>query len=354
MINGATRSPDVGEIITSFGNTCEVVAVTPTFTNVNGWQIDHARISGCGIAVDCHGRDSNVGIGRGIDVSDCGYGILDGTFLGATWIGCEVEHCRSAHYSVTAPASASLFLGCYTEAEQPNCDFSAGASLILGGQWVLPFTGTAYRSNIQGTDNRVVSIGRISGSDVIETTSYFQTNASGRRGASALFLYGAESGAVQAATDTLKLQSGMLDGAAAVAVSSDTSRDFTTAGAKIHSFMNNGVEKAYVDKDGGLVVSGTLQAKSFLKMSDYSDGSGTAGNQTLNVSHGKAKIASGQQTCAITSDRLISGSMVLVTLETDDATAILKNVTRLGTTFTVKLTANCMADTVFGFVIVIP
>lgn len=51
--------------------------------------------------------------------------------------------------------------------------------------------------------------------------------------------------------------SDVADGASAVAFTFDTSNALSTSGAKLASWKNNGTEKAYIDKDGNLDLSGT-------------------------------------------------------------------------------------------------
>jgi hypothetical protein len=251
VINGSPRNFVAGEIVTCNGETCEIISNTPGFTNANGWQINHARISGCSIAVDCHGTDANVGVGQAIDVSQCDFGIIDGSFFGGCWIGCEVEQCSSAPYSVTAIAAQPVFINCYAETAQPNCEFT-GPTLIVGGAWGVPFNG-GPRSIIGGVDNRVSASGLISTTGTMQADSYVQSNVSGAlgNGASAFYAAGASSGAF-AAVSTMVALGGVSDGASAVGVISDNFHALTTAGAKVHSFRNANVEKAFVDKDGGL------------------------------------------------------------------------------------------------------
>jgi hypothetical protein len=52
---------------------------------------------------------------------------------------------------------------------------------------------------------------------------------------------------------SIKLSGGMANGAGAIGIVSDTANAYSTVGAKIHSFRNGGVEKAYIDKDGNVI-----------------------------------------------------------------------------------------------------
>ncbi len=61
---------------------------------------------------------------------------------------------------------------------------------------------------------------------------------------------------------TLNLLSFQADGADKVAVSQNTFYDFATAGAKLFSWRNHSVEKAYIDKDGAIVSSAWIKGTS--------------------------------------------------------------------------------------------
>jgi hypothetical protein len=92
----------------------------------------------------------------------------------------------------------------------------------------------------------------ITSDSTISTSTYLQSTATGAA-ATSFYASGATSGAFQTASDTFKITSGQADGASAVAARSDTTATYSTAGAKLWSWRNNGVEKAYVDKDGAVI-----------------------------------------------------------------------------------------------------
>ena len=84
----------------------------------------------------------------------------------------------------------------------------------------------------------------------------------------------------------------------------------------------------------------------------WGDSSGTPGNATINYGAGKSAIAAGATTCTITSNKLGSSPLgVLAVLQTDDATAVLKNVVVGVGTFTVNLTAAATGNVVFAWMI---
>jgi hypothetical protein len=77
---------------------------------------------------------------------------------------------------------------------------------------------------------------------------------------------------------TLTLFSGKGDGASSVAIVQDTAVAYSTAGAKLFSFRNNGTEEIYVDKTGvigaavGNALSGTLSL-----LTEHADGASAVG-----------------------------------------------------------------------------
>lgn len=99
---------------------------------------------------------------------------------------------------------------------------------------------------------------------------------------------------------TLKLKGAATNGATAVGVTSDTGNAFTTAGAKIHTFANAGVEKLAVDKDGVLVVPS-------------SDSSGTPGDATINKPSGRSAMSDAQAFITITNSLVTAATKVFVT-----------------------------------------
>lgn len=165
-----------------------------------------------------------------------------------------------------------------------------------------------------------------------------------------------------AAGTNVEITSGLIDslvpdGASAIAYTFrglGSGSGYVTAGAKIVSFQNGAVEKAFVDLNGTLtavggfatsgiqigstnilannsitagtnviVASGTgvqivLQSGKFTTAS-YTDSSGTPGNVTNNSVTGRAAVASGAQTCAVANSSMTANSIVMVQLETAGA-----------------------------------
>ena len=84
----------------------------------------------------------------------------------------------------------------------------------------------------------------------------------------------------------------------------------------------------------------------------FTDNSGSAGNTTINTARGKAAIAAGAAAVTVTNQLVMATSLVLVVLQTNDATAILKNVVPANGSFVVNTTAVTTAATSFGFVVI--
>lgn len=84
----------------------------------------------------------------------------------------------------------------------------------------------------------------------------------------------------------------------------------------------------------------------------YTDNSGTPGATTINTPSGRAAIATGAASCAVTSSIVTATSKVLVNLEGTDATltTLLHTIPGSGS-FTVTGNANATGNTKFSFVV---
>jgi hypothetical protein len=123
-------------------------------------------------------------------------------------------------------------------------------------------------------------------------------------------------------------------------------------------YPNGGGTSLVLDVNGGQAASfaqtltsftGALRSKGH-QVTDYTDGSGTSGNQTIDKYRGKCKIAAGGSTVTITNNLVDTNSFVQCVIETNDSTAILKNVTKGSGSFTINIVA-CTADTVISFMV---
>lgn len=99
--------------------------------NANQCKMDQVRITGCtghGVFVD--GSDANASILSGIDVVGCdGWGVLDESLLGNTWVGPHVSANQLGAYSI----NAGSLLHPYSEAGVQETSFFGANVSVLGG-----------------------------------------------------------------------------------------------------------------------------------------------------------------------------------------------------------------------------
>ena len=81
---------------------------------------------------------------------------------------------------------------------------------------------------------------------------------------------------------------------------------------------------------------------------------GTTGNRTINTPAGTVNFAAGTGATGITvtSNITNTGSYIFTTVRTNDATCSVKNVVPANGSFVIVMTANCMAETSVGFLVV--
>lgn len=100
--------------------------------------------------------------------------------------------------------------------------------------------------------------------------------------------------------------------------------------------------------------SGTVNAYRDLKVRQhYVDFTNTAtvGAVTINKAAGKAIVGAGTASTVVTNSLVTANSQVICTVNTNDATAILKNCTPAAGSFTITTTANATADTNVAFIV---
>lgn len=101
-------------------------------------------------------------------------------------------------------------------------------------------------------------VGSIGTGGKFVSKSYFESQATGS-GATGIYLSGAtNSGYIQTATTTMRMLSGVADGASALAYKLDTTNSLTTNGAALLSVQNATVEKFSIDKSGNLLIQGVV------------------------------------------------------------------------------------------------
>ncbi len=79
---------------------------------------------------------------------------------------------------------------------------------------------------------------------------------------------------------------------------------------------------------------------------------GTTGNQTINSPSGSVNFAAGATSIVVTNSLATTTSHIFCTLETNDATAVIKNVVRAAGSFTINLNAAATAETRVGFLVI--
>lgn len=127
------------------GNGINVVADIADRKNANLWALDTVSITGCGQhGIYVAGGDTNAGVATGINASgNGGWGIYDSSFLGNTYIGCHTASNTLGAYKSDNLNSRNVFLGCYSEGNQPASEIDA-QSMVVGGLHGSGLTGTGY------------------------------------------------------------------------------------------------------------------------------------------------------------------------------------------------------------------
>jgi hypothetical protein len=122
------------------------------------------------------------------------------------------------------------------------------------------------------------------------------------------------------------------DGGGAIGVKLIAANALTTTGTVIANFYNASTIKASVTKDGAY-------------NPDFTDDSGTTGDRTVNKPRGINAFAAAATTITITNSVCLSTSHVIATLQTDDITAIIKNVVPSNGSFVITLNAAATGTT---------
>lgn len=78
---------------------------------------------------------------------------------------------------------------------------------------------------------------------------------------------------------------------------------------------------------------------------------GTTGAQTINKTAGSVNFAGGASSLVVTNSLVTADSIVIATVQTNDATAIVKNVVPASGSFTITLNAAAGAETRVGFIV---
>lgn len=103
-------------------------------TNANNWSMENVFVEGNGgHGFHAIGADANAGVAVAVSsMGNGGWGFLDESFLGNTYVGCHTENNKLGGYSVTNRNARSIFIGSYTEGGQPDSRIES-PSMVIGG-----------------------------------------------------------------------------------------------------------------------------------------------------------------------------------------------------------------------------
>jgi hypothetical protein len=136
------------------GNGIHIVAnkyfVPPT--NANGWTVSESFILSCGgHGLYTDSADVNAGICTALQVFTCGgWGIYDSSFLGNTYVGCQVADCKAGAYQSSDATAHTIFVGCYSESGQPPSRILS-PTLVIGGLHGAGFTADSNSTRLLGS-----------------------------------------------------------------------------------------------------------------------------------------------------------------------------------------------------------
>ena len=116
------------------GNGVHIEAAVPA-TGANLWRIYDVHVGACEHGLFVDGPDTNAGTCIGLNAStNRGWGVFDSSFLGNTYVGCHASGNGSGPYKSDSLNSRSVFLGCYSEGDDPPKRSEIdGPPLVLGG-----------------------------------------------------------------------------------------------------------------------------------------------------------------------------------------------------------------------------
>jgi hypothetical protein len=102
-------------------------------SNASVWQATNCTLSGCGRhGLYVSGPDANAGCAIALDLrNNGGWGVLDESFLGNTYLGCVAHANIGGSFSAPQTIGSSAFLNCYAEGDQPKARISR-VHFVLG------------------------------------------------------------------------------------------------------------------------------------------------------------------------------------------------------------------------------
>ena len=104
------------------------------YGNANNFLIENVRVGQCGShGISIYGNNANSGVLIGTDCSsNRGAGINDASTLGNTYINCHTANNEGGPYLCDDTNAASIFIGCYTEGDQPPA-YGNIKTIVAGG-----------------------------------------------------------------------------------------------------------------------------------------------------------------------------------------------------------------------------
>lgn len=121
-------------------------------------------------------------------------------------------------------------------------------------------------------------------------------------------------------------------------------------------FSNGGTSSGIIMESGTLLdlIGSTLRfngAGSVLMTDRTLTAAGTTGAQTINKMSGSVNVAAGASTLVVTNSVATATSLIWATAMANDTTCALKDIERASGSFTIRMTANCTAETTVGFLV---
>ena len=129
------------------GDGVNIAADVNAQSNANCFYLSHCCIyNNAGNGVYCVGGDSNAGNGLALNCMSNGkWGIDDSSFLGNTWVGCHTSgNVLGPYRGIGGGNSRSVFIGCYSESDQPP-SYQGAPSIFIGGLHAAGISGSGMR-----------------------------------------------------------------------------------------------------------------------------------------------------------------------------------------------------------------
>lgn len=122
-------------------------------SNANDGRIESCTIVDCGVGVYLKGTDVNVWLTEDVSTKAIGstqdgaggHAFIEHSFLGNTYVNCQVESCTGRGFFCPAGGVAqNVFIGCYTESTVTLPSLMNDNAVVIGGTWNQGFEPGAY------------------------------------------------------------------------------------------------------------------------------------------------------------------------------------------------------------------